>query len=149
MDHIQIELLFCQYGWPISRIADVTGLPQTYITKVVEENKWSKGVAVTNGDVQVIDGEDAQATAIKDLQGKEVAKQASLAPLVAVTEIALLSKLAETINYIEPDGEDAHIKIQNLVRAFKSLQQDSVVNKIIEETNTNPGIAVQVVTHIT
>lgn len=150
MDYLQIQLLYCRYGWPVEHIASSLNKPVTYICKVIEENDWTPPTKEESSLV-VAEGltTDPNAHAIQELKDNEVHKQAILAPLVAVTEIALLNKLAEAIDFVDSTTEDAHVKLPNLVKAFKTMQQDSVVTKVVNnDADNKPGIAIQVITQI-
>lgn len=153
MDHelIQIELLYCQYGWPIEKIASTIGQPVTYVSMAVKNNALVQGSAMPKKDDALVRAEDApsgQAFAIQQLKDQEVDKQAMLAPLVAVTEIRLLGKLSSAISSVDSEDPDAHVKLANLVKSFKQLTQDSVTSKVIDDVNGKPGVAVQVITQI-
>lgn len=150
MDYLQIQLLYCRYGWPVDQIASALNKPVTYVSKVIEENAWTlpekaeSSLVIAEGPTS-----DPSAHAIQELKDNEVHKQAILAPLVAVTEIALLNKLSEAIDFVDTTTEDAHIKLPNLVKAFKTMQQDSVVTKVVNnDADNKPGIAIQVITQI-
>lgn len=153
MDHelIQIELLYCQYGWPIDKIATTIGQPITYVSMAIDKSGWVQGSAMPKKDDALVRADDApsgQAFAIQQLKDKEVDKQAMLAPLVAITEIRLLGKLSTAISSVDSEDPDAHVKLANLVKSFKQLTQDSVTSKVIDDVNGKPGVAVQVITQI-
>ena len=151
MDHLQIELLYCQYGWSATQIATALNKQESYVQLVIKEHAWTQGEkAASNETVMLPVGPDqgGQALAIQTLKDREVHKQSMLAPLVAVTEISLLSKLAEAIDHVDTSESDAHIKLANLVKSFKQFTQDSVTSKVVDDTNGKPGIAIQVITQI-
>ena len=151
MDHLQIELLYCQYGWSASQIATALNKQESYVQLVIKEHAWVQGDKATGGETAMLPvGPDqgGQAHAIQALKDREVHKQSMLAPLVAVTEISLLSKLAEAIDHVDTTESDAHIKLANLVKSFKQFTQDSVTSKVVDDTNGKPGIAIQVITQI-
>ena len=151
MDHLQIELLYCQYGWSAAQIATALNKQESYVQLVIKEHSWTQGEKVTSDETTMMPvGPDqgGQALAIQTLKDREVHKQSMLAPLVAVTEISLLSKLAEAIDHVDTSESDAHIKLANLVKSFKQFTQDSVTSKVVDDTNGKPGIAIQVITQI-
>lgn len=151
MDHLQIELLYCQYGWSAAQIAAALNKQESYVQLVIKEHSWTQGEKVTSDETTMMPvGPDqgGQALAIQALKDREVHKQSMLAPLVAVTEISLLSKLAEAIEHVDTSESDAHIKLANLVKSFKQFTQDSVTSKVVDDSNGKPGIAVQVITQI-
>lgn len=148
VEDLQIQLLYCQYGWLPSRIATAINKPETYIKKVIEENDWKLPEKVESNLVP-IEGQDPSNTAIQELKDNEVRKQAVLAPLVAIAEIALLGKITETIDHFDTTEDGAGVKLANLVKAFKAMQQDTVVTKVVNnEADAKPGIAIQVITQI-
>lgn len=150
MDHLQIQLLHCRYGWTAAQIATAINRAESYVSMVIKENNWTPA-EIVESNVVVAEGpsSDPSAALIQELKDNEVHKQATLAPLVAVTEIALLSKLAEAIDNVDTTLEDVHVKLPNLVKAFKAMQQDSVVTKVASgDENNKPGIAIQVITQI-
>ena len=152
MDHLQIELLYCRYGWSISKIASTLVQKETYIQQVINEYEWEQGTQAEENTSLQINGEqttNGQVLAIQALKDNEVHKQGMLAPLVAITEIQLLGKISDAISRIDTDESDAHIKLTNLVKSFKQLTQDSVTSKVVDDTNGKPGIAIQVITQIT
>lgn len=153
MDYLQIELLYCQYGWPAQKVARTLGIAETYVHAVIREHGYVQGeeTAESSTDLVVSDGGEPSAhlQAIQSLKDKEVNKQALLAPLLAVTEIALVGAIRDVIAGINVEESDAHIKITNMVKAYKQLTQDSVTAKVVNEANDNPGIAIQVITQIT
>ena len=156
MDHLQIELLYCQYGWSAAQIATALNKQESYVQLVIKEHAWTQGEkaasneAASNETAMLPVGPDqgGQALAIQTLKDREVHKQFMLAPLVAVTEISLLSKLAEAIDHVDASESDAHIKLANLVKSFKQFTQDSVTSKVVDDTNGKPGIAIQVITQV-
>lgn len=154
MDHLQIELLYCQYGWSATQIATALNKQESYVQLVIKEHAWTRGEKAVGDETAMLPvGPDqgGQALAIQALQAlkdREVHKQSMLAPLVAVTEISLLSKLAEAIDHVDTTESDAHIKLANLVKSFKQFTQDSVTSKVVDDTNGKPGIAIQVITQI-
>lgn len=151
MDHLQIELLYCQYGWSATQIATALNKQESYVQLVIKEHAWTRGEKAVGDETAMLPvGPDqgGQALAIQALKDREVHKQSMLAPLVAVTEISLLSKLAEAIDHVDTTESDAHIKLANLVKSFKQFTQDSVTSKVVDDTNGKPGIAIQVITQI-
>ena len=151
MDHLQIELLYCQYGWSAAQIATALNKQESYVQLVIKEHSWTQGEKAASNETAMLPvGPDqgGQALAIQTLKDREVHKQSMLAPLVAVTEISLLSKLAEAIDHVDTSESDAHIKLANLVKSFKQFTQDSVTSKVVDDTNGKPGIAIQVITQI-
>ena len=151
MDHLQIELLYCQYGWSATQIATALNKQESYVQLVIKEHAWNRGEKAAGNETAMLPvspDQDGQALAIQALKDREVHKQSMLAPLVAVTEISLLSKLAEAIDHVDTTESDAHIKLANLVKSFKQFTQDSVTSKVVDDTNGKPGIAVQVITQI-
>ena len=151
MDHLQIELLYCQYGWSVTQIAAALNKPESYVQLVIKDNAWAQGETSKSDAVVALPAgpdQNGQALAIQALKDREVHKQSMLAPLIAVTEISLLSKIAEAIDHTDTSESDAHIKLANLVKSFKQLTQDSVTSNIVDDTNGKPGIAIQVITQI-
>ena len=151
MDHLQIELLYCQYGWSASQIATALNKQESYVQLVIKEHAWNRGEKAAGDETAMLPvspDQDGQALAIQALKDREVHKQSMLAPLVAVTEISLLSKLAEAIDHVDTTESDAHVKLANLVKSFKQFTQDSVTSKVVDDTNGKPGIAIQVITQI-
>ena len=151
MDHLQIELLYCQYGWSAAQIATALNKQESYVQLVIKEHAWTQGEKAASNETAMLPvhpGQGGQALAIQTLKDREVHKQSMLAPLVAVTEISLLSKLAEAIDHVDTSESDAHIKLANLVKSFKQFTQDSVTSKVVDDTNGKPGIAIQVITQI-
>ena len=151
MDHLQIELLYCQYGWSASQIATALNKQESYVQLVIKEHAWTQGEKAAGNETAMLPvspDQDGQALAIQALKDREVHKQSMLAPLVAVTEISLLSKLAEAIDHVDTTESDAHVKLANLVKSFKQFTQDSVTSKVVDDTNGKPGIAIQVITQI-
>lgn len=159
MDTIQIQILYCHYGWSPAKIKEALNLPVTYIERVIAENAWIQGgkhaAPAPPAPPAALDSlvSDLPATTcdglIQDLKDLEVQKQVVLAPLVAITEITLLNKIKEAIDLIEPDRLDAHTILSNLVKAFKQLTQDAVTTKVVNDAQDKPGIAIQVITQIT
>ena len=148
MDHLQIQLLFCQYGWSSHKIAAAINKAESYVSMVIQENGWTPSV---QSDLEVIpvEGQDPNTAAIQELKDNEVRKQTVLAPLVAIAEIALLGKLTEAIDHFDSIEDGSGVKLANLVKAFKTMQQDSVVTKVVNnEADNKPGIAIQVITQI-
>lgn len=149
MDHLQIELLYCRYGWSVEKIASAVNKPETYVKSVIKDHHLEQGEPVP---AQVrVEGQDratGQALAIQNLKDDEVSKQAMLAPLVAITEMRLLDKLARAIEGVDENEPDAHVKLANMVKSFKQLTQDTVTSKVVEDSNGKPAVAVQVITQI-
>ena len=151
MDHLQIELLYCQYGWSATQIATALNKQESYVQLVIKEHAWNRGEKAAGDETAMLPvspDQDGQALAIQALKDREVHKQSMLAPLVAVTEISLLIKLAEAIDHVDTTESDAHVKLANLVKSFKQFTQDSVTSKVVDDTNGKPGIAIQVITQI-
>lgn len=151
MDHLQIELLYCQYGWSATQIAAALNKQESYVQLVIKEHAWTQGEKAASNEAAMLPtgpGQGGQALAIQTLKDREVHKQSMLAPLVAITEISLLSKLAEAIDRVDTAESDAHIKLANLVKSFKQFTQDSVTSNIVDDTNGKSGIAIQVITQI-
>jgi cytolysin (calcineurin-like family phosphatase) len=162
MHDLQIKLLYCQYGWDTKRIAAAIGQAETYVKQVVAENKWKQGTPsdpyATEPDssaVQVIDGSGNAVSPIsqtdqmvKRLQELEVVKQAELAPIYAVAEITLATKLAEAIESVDTKRDDAHVVLQGLTKALKQMTQDTVSTKVVDGASEKTGVNIQVITQI-
>lgn len=154
MDHLQIELLYRQYGWSAAQIATAINKQLSYVQLVIREHGWEQGdgnadtQSSTDISTQAQPTTNGQAVAIQALKDKEISKQTVLAPLIAVAEMSLLGKLSEAIDHVDVTESDSHIKLTNLVKAFKHLTQDSVTSKVVSDENNKPGIAIQVITQI-
>ena len=144
MESLQIQILYCQYGWSTAQIAAAINKAETYVLAVIKENSLVPGSNLP----AVQDGANEQETQIQALKANEITKQTMLAPLQAVAEIALLAKLTEAIDHTDSTLDDAGVKLANLVKAYKQLTQDSVMTKAVNEANDKPGIAIQVITQI-
>lgn len=154
MDVLKIQLLYCQYGWPVTQIAKATSLAETYISAVIAEHGWEQGERQSAGvstalTPMVSEEVDPHGQAIQVLKANEVKKQELLAPLIAITEMSILAKIAQAVEELNAaEDPSASVQLTNLVKAFKQLTQDSVTTKVVDDASDKPGIAIQVVTQI-
>lgn len=149
MDHLQIELLYCRYGWSVPKISSAINMPETYVQSVIKDHQLVQGANLpAPTEVEGQDRATGQALTIQGLKDDEVRKQAMLAPLVAVTEMRLLDKLSRAIEQVDETEPDAHVKLANMVKSFKQLTQDAVTSKVVEDSNGKAAVAVQVITQI-
>ena len=162
MHDLQIKLLYCQYGWDAARIAIAIAQAPTYVMQVIAERKWVQGTPSdpyaaepNSGAVQVIDSNGHTVPAVsqtdqmvKRLQELEVVKQAELAPIYAVAEITLATKLAEAIEKVDTARDDAHVVLQGLAKSLKQMTQDTVSTKVVDGASEKAGVNIQVITQI-
>lgn len=134
MKELSIKLLHQQHGWSADQIALHLELPHTYVEKAIEALGSST--------------EFSSEVAVKSIQDSSAARQMELEPLYTVIEIALLEKLKETIELMEPQRVDAPVQISNLVKAYKGMTTDSIANKVIEDAANKNGIAIQIINTI-
>ena len=138
---MQVKLLYCEYGWSVAKIAATLNVLESVVR-----------VAISAGDLKQKDPslpvvvEDAQEEYSDDVQSikiNEVKKQQQLAPLYAVAEISLLSRIMEQASQpnLPPDV------VKSLVDSFKKLTQDSVINAVVRDEKKDgngPQVAVQI-----
>ena len=139
LQNLQIKLLYEQYNWTPDQIGSLLSLSPSIIRLTVEEQGYTQRQLT-------ISQEEAQ-KGIERLKAEEVAKQQHIVPIMATIEISLFAKVMEMTKACESPAELAHV-----VKAYKSLTQDAVVNAVIREEKVqggkSPTIAVQIINEV-
>lgn len=138
MQNLQIKLLYEQYGWPAERIAELLGMSPSTIRLIIEEQQFVQLLAVRSvAETQ---------TEIEALKSTEVSKQQHLTPVMTAIELSLFGKIME----ISKECETPH-DLANVVKAYKMLTQDAIVNAVVREEKASgkaPTIAVQIINEV-
>lgn len=138
MQNLQIKFLYEQYGWSIDQISALLNLSPCVVRLTIEEEHLEqKQVKKTQEDTQ----QD-----IETLKSDEVIKQQHLMPLMTVIELSLFAKVMEAVNECNTPSDIVH-----MIKAYKLLTQDAIVNAVIREEKSSgrgPAIAVQIINEV-
>jgi len=142
---MQVKMLYCEYGWDIPKIAATLRQSESLINVSVKHQGLTKKEVDTNTPalLDIITQQTKISETTINLKAEELIKQAQLAPILAVIEVTLLQKI---LNEAIMANDTA--TISELVRSFKKLTQDAVINTVVKDENQNAGkptVAVQVV----
>lgn len=139
LQNLQIKLLYEQYSWTPEQIGSLLSLSPSIIRLTIEEQNYQQN--------QLIVSQEQTQQSIERLKADEVNKQQHIVPIMAAIEISLFAKIMEMTKACDSPGEVAQI-----VKAYKSLTQDAVVNAVIREEKTvgskQPTIAVQIINEV-
>lgn len=158
MDNEQIKLLFINYEYAPEQIAELLGKPVSYVTKVLEEEQLithkeeQQSISLMVNEEAIAEHSKFLQYNVQQLQVKEIKKQAAVAPLTAVTEILLISKIKTLAANIDELAPDAANQLSQLAKAFTTITQRHVTTTMATDQSQNdnkPAIAIQVVTQIT
>lgn len=144
MDDILVQLYYERYGWSVEKIAKFISRPTSYIRQILEEGNFKLPVQdLLPAELDPTAEVSGKVQAIKDA---EVVKQELLQPAYVHAEALLLAKVIEALN--DPslkDRIDAHDILRAHAATIQSLKQHAVVNKVIDEKNSNSGIQINVI----
>lgn len=139
LQNLQIKLLYEQYNWTPDQIGSLLSLSPSIIRLTIEEQAYKQN--------QLVVSQEQTQQSIERLKADEVNKQQHIVPIMAAIEISLFAKIMEMTKACESPSEVAHV-----VKAYKSLTQDAVVNAVIREEKTaggkQPTIAVQIINEV-
>lgn len=141
---LQIEMLYCQYGWDIPKIAAILQVNESVVRVAVEAKKLIKrDVEEPTDAVTLITKQQEASFGTVSLKADEVTKQQQLAPMMAAIEITLLQKAMDmALKVRDPDT------LTQVVNAYKKLTQNAVINTVVQEETKNnaaPSVMVNVV----
>lgn len=138
MLNLQIKLLYEQYGWTAEQIGSLLRISPSVVRLTIEQEQYTQNAVVkTQADTQAD---------IDQLKSVEVTKQQQLTPVMAAIELSLYAKIMDIINDCDTPSDVAHV-----VKAYKTLVQDTVVNTIVRDEKSNskaPTVAVQIINEV-
>ena len=138
MRDLQIQMLYEQYGWKPEQIGNFLAMSPATVRLIIEQHGFSQSqVTVTTEATQL---------GIEELRGVEVSKQKQLTPIITTIELSLLQKTMDMIPNCDCPND-----LANLIKAFKTLTQDSIINTVVREEKSNgkgPAIAVQIINEV-
>ena len=138
MKDLQIQLLYEQYNWSVERIAELLSTTAAVVQYTIDQKGYTQNQLTKTTEQTQVD--------IEGLKGVEVAKQQLVTPLITTVELSLFQKIMEKIEDCESPNE-----VAILVKAFKMLTQDAIVNAVVREEKANgkgPAIAVQIINEV-
>ena len=139
---MQIEILYCNFGETIKSIAEKLEVPEGQVSQHIKVAGLAQRENMAILDPKTAQVLQEQALDTADLKKAEIAKQKYLAPQFAITEIALLNRIAEAaVTTKDPCG------ILTLVSAYKKLTQDAIINSVVNDEKGKtgaPAVAVQI-----
>lgn len=143
---LQIELLYCQYGWDIPKIAALLQVGESVVRIAVEAKSLMKRETETSqiGTLALVTKQQEASSGMVSLKADEVTKQQQLAPMMAAIEITLLQKIMDTALKVK-DPET----LATVVNAYKKLTQNAVINAVVQDETKSgaatPSVMVNVV----
>lgn len=144
MDIVLIQLYYEHYAWSAKKIAEFIKKPESYVRQVIEEEGFNLPPEINLP--AIVDQTQESAGQVQSLKDAEVAKQALLQPIYVQAEALLLAKVIEALEDPQvAQRVDAHDVFRAHAATLQSLKQHAVVNKVIDEKNTNAGIQINVI----
>lgn len=147
MDYIRIQYLYCHCGWTVDRIASALSESATVIQMAIDKHGWKRN-ETANDVISLDEGDNLADKTVEALRNNEIQKQHLIAPLAAVTEMALLSKLAQAISNVDAADPASINALNSLTKSFATLTANSVSANVASTQENNQGVHVQVVTQI-